>query len=73
MDTGNSVPLAHPIPQACARIGVGRSTLFELIKSGDVSPIKVGRRTLIPESELQRFLAARVAASREPAALQSVG
>ena len=59
-----SVPIAHTILQAGSRIGVGRSTLFELIKSRDLVPIKIGRRTLIPEAELQRFMAARVAASR---------
>ena len=32
MDTTKETPLLHQIPAACARIGVGRSMLYELIE-----------------------------------------
>ncbi len=60
-DTTTSAPLAHQIPQACARLAVSRSTLYELLKSGELRAFKLGSRTLIPESELQRFIAERMA------------
>jgi excisionase family DNA binding protein len=66
MDTATAVPLAHTIPQSCARIGLGRSTLFDLIKAGAIKPIKVGRRTLIAETELQRYVAERMAQPFQP-------
>jgi excisionase family DNA binding protein len=49
--------LANTVPQACARTNIGRTTFYELLKSGEIRSIKVGTRTLIPESELQRFIA----------------
>lgn len=53
-------PLAHRIPEACRRLGVGRSSLYELIKSGEVKTIKIGTRTLVPETELQKVVASRM-------------
>jgi excisionase family DNA binding protein len=55
-----STPLAHQVPQACTRLGIGRTALYELLKSGDLRFFKLGTRTLIPESELQRFVAERM-------------
>jgi len=57
MSESNHTPLAHQIPAACHRVGLGRTTLYELIKQGRIKTIKVGSRTLIPETELQRFIA----------------
>lgn len=53
-------PLAHRIPDACRRLGVGRTVLYELIKSGEITTIKIGTRTLVPESELQKIIASRM-------------
>lgn len=53
-------PLAHRIPDACRRLGVGRSSLYELIKSGEIRSIKIGSRTLIPEEDLQRIVSDRL-------------
>lgn len=54
-------PLAHQIPEACARVGIGRTMMYQLIKEGQIKPIKVGRRTLIPETELQKLVAGQAA------------
>jgi len=59
-EENKSAPLAHKIPDACRRIGIGRSSLYELIKSGEVRPIKIGCRTLIPEAELLKVIASRM-------------
>jgi len=58
-----SAPLAHQVPQACVRLGLGRTALYELLKSGQLRHFKVGTRTLIPESELQRFIIERLKAA----------
>ena len=50
------VALAHQVPAACDRLGIGRTMLYELIKDGRIKAIKIGRRTLIPETELQRLI-----------------
>ena len=60
---------AHPeaialsIEDAARRISVGRSTIYELINAKAIRTAHVGRRTLIPESELRRFIAERMAAA----------
>ena len=56
-------PLAHQIPEACNRIGIARTSIYALIKSGEIKSIKIGARTLIPETELQRFIAKRLEAA----------
>lgn len=61
MEIASTAPLAHRIPDACQRIGVGRSSLYELIKSGDLKTVRIAGRTLIPESELQRLVTDAVA------------
>lgn len=58
-----SAPLAHRINDAARRLSVGRTTLYELINSGELKTIKIGGRTLIPESELQRAIASRLQAA----------
>lgn len=48
--------LLHPTAEGAALIGVGRSTLYELIKAGEIQAVKIGRRTLIPHDELERYV-----------------
>jgi excisionase family DNA binding protein len=50
--------LAHTIAEACARSGIGRTTIYELIKTGQLTARKRGRRTLILADDLQRCLEA---------------
>jgi excisionase family DNA binding protein len=62
-DTGNTqprntAPLLNPFPQVTARLGFSRAKLYELIASGQIHPVKVGRRSFIAETELNRFVAA---------------
>lgn len=48
--------LLHPIPDAAAVLGIGRSTLYELITAGEIATVKIGRRTLITQDELERYV-----------------
>ncbi len=58
----STTPLAYPVNEACARLGIGRVTLYALLKSGDLRGFKIGAKRLIPDSELQRIVAERMAA-----------
>lgn len=40
-------PLVYPINDACARLGVSRSTLYQIIKDGDLPLTKVRGRSFI--------------------------
>lgn len=46
----------HPLEAVMARLGVGRSTVFELIASGELRSVKVGRRRLVSEAALTEFI-----------------
>ncbi len=57
MNSNTAAPLAHPVPVACARLGIGRVKLYELIGTGAIKTFKIGTKRLVPEAELQRFIA----------------
>lgn len=48
--------LLHPIPEAAQVLGIGRSTLYELIANKKIATIKIGRRTLVAQDELERYV-----------------
>jgi excisionase family DNA binding protein len=48
--------LLHTIPDAQEQLGIGRSTVYELIASDVIQTVKIGRRTLIAHDELQRYV-----------------
>ena len=63
MSEQTATPVANSIVEAAKRLGVGRTTIYELIRAHELRTFKVGDRTLIPESELMRFVAKRMDAA----------
>lgn len=57
--------LAHTIPQACEIANLGRTKLYEEIAASRLRIVKFGRRTLIRDEELRRWLAAAETVSGE--------
>lgn len=55
--TNGAEPLAVRIPDAVRMTGIGRSKLYELIASGDLETIKIGRCTLVTIDALKDLLA----------------
>lgn len=55
-------PLLVNVPEACRLLSLGRSSLYELIGSGDLRVIRVGRRVLVPTAELDRVIEQRMPA-----------
>ncbi len=49
-------PLTVRIPDAIRLTGICRSKLYELIASGDLETIKLGRSTLIPVDSLRTLI-----------------
>lgn len=46
----------YPLMEAAEQLGVGRSTIYELIGSGQIEVVKIGRRTLVPADALDRYV-----------------
>lgn len=48
-------PLAYRVQDACYALGIGRTSFYELVKTGELTLIKIAGRTLVPRSELERL------------------
>jgi len=46
----------HRLDAACDRLGIGRSKLYELMESGEIRSVKIGRNRLVPESAIVEFI-----------------
>ncbi len=49
--------LAYRIEDAAIALGVGRTLVYRMISEGQLTAVKVGKRSLIAVSELDAFLA----------------
>ena len=56
--TSNFYADALSISDACAMVGVGRTTIYAAIAEGRLKARKLGRRTLILRDDLTHFLVA---------------
>jgi excisionase family DNA binding protein len=54
---GETDRLLLRIPEAAARLGLGRTTVYALIGSGDIPTVRVGRAIRIPASALGDWVA----------------
>ncbi len=55
-------PYTISISEACARSGLGRTSIYLAIKTGGLKTLKIGTRRLIRTAELERWLAGHEAA-----------
>jgi hypothetical protein len=53
----NETPLAHKIEAASRISNCGRTLLYAEIKAGNLTARKIGRRTIILDEDLRRWLA----------------
>ena len=59
--------IALSIQEAADALGIGRTTVYELVSAKEIVPFKIGRRTLILRSEVQRIAETRAASARAEA------
>lgn len=43
------------IPDAAARLSIGRSKLYQLLMAGDLRSVRIGRAVRVPVEEVDRF------------------
>jgi excisionase family DNA binding protein len=62
MSTSTDEQLAYSVPAAAALLGVGRSTAYELIRTGELSAIKIRSCRRVTRAAIDAYLADRAAA-----------
>ena len=55
------------IPEAAERIGLSRSTVYELIAAGELKVVRYGRAVRVPVSELAGWVERNVETGEAPA------
>jgi excisionase family DNA binding protein len=58
MDTDDIQPLTVTVEQAAKLLGIGRSTAYELVHTGDIPSLRLGRRILVPCSYIAQAVGA---------------
>ena len=53
---GSSFRGLYTVVEAAQLVGVGRSTMYELVSRGEVASIRLGRKVLITRSTLEALL-----------------
>lgn len=60
-DLDADVKVLLDVKEAAARLRLGRTTVFELIKEGAIASVRIGRSRRIPAGELDAYVARLVA------------
>jgi excisionase family DNA binding protein len=55
------------VQQVIERLHLSRSSVYELISSGEIPSLKIGRARRVSEDDLDRFIAERIAGSGDAA------
>jgi hypothetical protein len=48
--------LLFPIPDACAALSIGRTMLYEQVAEGNLTLVKIGRRSFITTESLASYV-----------------
>jgi excisionase family DNA binding protein len=55
--TSEVVPVLYRVDEAAAALRLSRSSVYELIRSGQLRTVKQGRRRLVPVTALAEYVA----------------
>ncbi len=52
----NFTKATYSVAETMAHLSVGRTKLYDLVKAKKLKPIKIGKKTIFPATELAGFL-----------------
>ncbi len=52
MNNDDIQPLTVTVEQAAKLLGIGRSTAYELVHTGDIPSLRLGRRIVVPSAKV---------------------
>lgn len=55
----NELPLTLRVEELMPILGIGRNTAYELVRSGQIRSIKVGKQIRIPKDALHEYLSGK--------------
>jgi excisionase family DNA binding protein len=56
MDNNIDHPLTLTVEETAKLLGIGRSTAYELVHTGDIPSLRLGRRIVVPVARLAELL-----------------
>lgn len=56
LNAGAGCPLAYQVKLFCNSVGISPATFYKYVNLGEIRIIKIGGRTLVPASEVERLL-----------------
>lgn len=59
----NKEPISYSVREAAAVIGISRSKLYTMLGTGEIQCVRLGGRTLIRRSDIDKLLESNVVAS----------
>jgi excisionase family DNA binding protein len=62
-----AAPLLAGVRDAARELGIGRDTAYQLVRDGRLRAVRVGRRLLIPRTELEAFVERELLSSDQAA------
>jgi excisionase family DNA binding protein len=62
LESASEVPTVFTVDEAAAALKVSRSTVYLMIRDGEIVPSRMTRRVLIPSAEVARVLDVRKSA-----------
>lgn len=68
-DASDPTLVALTVEEAARRLGVGRTTMYALLASGEIPSVTIGRLRRIPAEALNEYVAARTQPARSTVAL----
>ena len=55
----NDLPLTLCVEDLMPILGIGRNTAYELVRSGQIRSVRIGRQLRIPKEAVQEYLSQR--------------